>query len=123
MEYLQLGNLGQCQKSKVESIATCLEFGSLFAGETDKAKLARLCAGAIGIAVDKSARMPKYRPFRDEPMTYGRKCLEILLESGVYPSKIYESGTLILVEMLTAIPREEEIEEQANFTDSAKEAD
>ena len=46
------------------SLATCFEFVSLWSAETDNAMLARLCAGSIGVCIDHTARLPKYRPYR-----------------------------------------------------------
>ena len=116
---LNLGPFGQYDTQKPTSLAVCFEFTSLWAGQTDSAIIARLCAGAIGIYLDKRAILPKYRPFDQKPTEYGHKCLDRLLERGVPPRYIYDAGAQCLADMATQIPTEAEVEEQANFTASA----
>ena len=80
------------------SLATCFEFVSLWSAETDNAMLARLCAGSIGVCIDHTARLPKYRP------------------NKYRASDIYEEGIKCLSFMSTKIPTEQEVDERANFS-------
>tara|TARA_E500000178_G_C17016207_1_gene753102 strand:+ start:1468 stop:1845 length:378 start_codon:yes stop_codon:yes gene_type:complete len=100
------------------SLATCFEFVSLWTTESDNAQLARLCSGALGVCLDHTMKLPKYRPGSSNPREYGHKCLEKLLESGVTASIIYEQGVTALSFMATKIPTESEVEEKANFSSS-----
>lgn len=100
------------------SLATCFEFVSLWTTESDNAQLARLCSGALGVCLDHTKKLPKYRPGSSNPREYGHKCLEKLLESGVTASIIYEQGVTALSFMATKIPTESEVEEKANFSSS-----
>ena len=120
---LDLGPFGQYDTTKPESLAICFEFTSLWAGQTDSALIARLCAGAIGIYLDTKAILPKYRPFDQKPLEYGHKCLDRLLQRGVPPRRIYDAGAKCLADMAIQIPTEQEVKEQANFSPSATEAD
>lgn len=104
------------------SLATSLEFVTLWNSD-DSVALLRLCAGAIGVALDKEAIFPKYRPLKSSPIPYGRMMLERLLEEGVTASQIYKAGSTCLLEFAKKIPKEEGVEEKANFTHSPKEGD
>ena len=100
-----------------KSLATCLEFITLWSNE-DPVSLLRLCSGAIGVALDKEAIYPAYKPLKDDPLSYGRIMLERLLEDGVKASQIYSAGSASLVEFARQIPSEEGVEDKANFTPS-----
>ena len=115
---LNLGQMGQIETAQPQSLAVAFEFTSLWAGESDSSVIARLCAGAIGIYIDKSARLPKYRPFTHKPLEYGHTCLDRLLRANVLPTMIYEQGAKCLADMARQIPTEERVKEQANFTPS-----
>jgi hypothetical protein len=115
---LDLGPMGQIETAKPDSLAVAFEFTSLWAGENDSSVLARLCAGAIGIYIDKTARLPKYRPFVHKPLEYGHTCLDRLLRANVLPTMIYEQGAKCLADMAKQIPTEKEVKEQANFIHS-----
>ena len=119
---LDLGLMGQIETAKPESLAVAFEFTSLWAGETDSSVIGRLCAGAIGIYIDKSARLPKYRPFVHKPLEYGHTCLDRLLKAGVLPAIIYNQGAKCLADMAKQIPTEKEVKEQVNFTPLGGEA-
>ena len=97
------------------SLATCFEFVSLWSAETDNAMLARLCAGSIGVCIDHTARLPKYRPNKYRASDFGHLCLDRLLGQGVTASVIYEEGIKCLSFMSTKIPTEQEVDERANF--------
>ena len=103
------------------SLATCFEFVSLWTAEADNAMLARLCAGSIGVCIDHTARLPKYRPVKHRATDYGHNCLDRLLGQGVTASVIYEEGVKCLSYMSQKIPTEKEVDERANFSSTPKE--
>ena len=98
------------------SLATCFEFVSLWSAETDNAMLARICAGSIGVCLDHTAILPKYRPVKHRASDYGHTCLDRLLGLGVTASVIYEEGVKCLSFMSQKIPTEREVDERANFS-------
>ena len=102
------------------SLATCFEFVSLWTAEADNAMLARLCAGSIGVCIDHTARLPKYRPIKHRAADYGHNCLDRLLGQGVTASVIYEEGVKCLSYMSQKIPTENEVDERANFSSTPK---
>ena len=104
------------------SLATCLEFVTLWSSD-DSVELLRLCSGAIGVALDNHAIFPRYQPFKNSPLPYGRKMLERLLEEGVTATQIYQAGSTCLVSFAKQIPSEKGVEDKANFTHSHKEED
>lgn len=110
--------LGEYRKEieKIDDLATCLEF-TLTWGESsdDNVDLLRVCSAAIGVALDKEALLPKYRPERDKIISYGRKVLERLLLKNIPMNDIYGSGTAILKSMANSIPQKKEVEEKEDF--------
>lgn len=88
------------------------------AGE-DLAQIARITAGAIGIAYPH--KLPKYRAAVHRPNEYGHICLEHLLEAGIPTGEILRVGTEILQHMTKLIPSEQEIEEEMDFLEPAPE--
>lgn len=103
-----------------KSLATCLEFITLWSNE-DPVVLLRLCAGAIGVALDSKAIYPAYKPLKHDPISYGRIMLERLLDEGVQATQIYKGGSASLVEFAKQIPTEQGVEDKANFTPSQPE--
>lgn len=100
------------------SLATSFEFVSLWTAESDNARLARLCAGALGACLDHTRKLPKYRAGKSSPLDYGHTCLDRLLNEGITASVIYEEGVKALSFMAMKIPTESEVDEKANFSPS-----
>lgn len=113
---ITIPKLGQIEIDPPESLAVCFEFAALWSSDLDQSQQARLCAGALGVVLDKTARYPKFRPLSDTPMSYGHKVLERLIRDGATPQTIYQEGTKVLITMAGCIPTNEEIEEKVNFT-------
>lgn len=113
MQY-QLGKLGETGVARPTSLATCLDFVSIWASEPNRAVLGRICAGAIGVC-SQSNRLPSYRPANGDPVGYGHVIMERLLEANVSPSEIYEIGAKCLTMMASAIPTKNEVETTADF--------
>jgi hypothetical protein len=112
---MNLKKLGNVEPQTPASLATCLDFVSMWGSEPDRATLGRLCAGAIGICTDHAAILPKYKPMDHTPSGYGYIIMERLLAAGVTPGDIYTHGTECLVSMAKLIPTEAEVENKANF--------
>lgn len=104
--------------ARPSSMALCLEFMTIWGG-AENARLLRLCAAAIGVYLDHLAILPKYRPLKGNPLEYGYTILERLLESKVHPEKIYELGSICLVDMSKTIPTSKEVEDKEDFLASA----
>ena len=113
---LQLGKLGEHESKVPSSIATCLDFVSIWGSEPNRAQLGRLCAAAIAVSVDHKRILPAYPLGSGDPIAFGYKILDRLLDAGVSPAKIYEMGSAVLLEMMRLIPSESEVEERANFS-------
>tara|TARA_X000000950_G_scaffold51657_1_gene61109 strand:- start:672 stop:1043 length:372 start_codon:yes stop_codon:yes gene_type:complete len=111
--HLKLSKWGTVS-AQCPNLATCLEFVSSWTSATgDIAVLTRICAGAIG-AVAKS-RLPAYRPSVHKPSEYGHICLDRLLSAGMTLSSILKVGTKVLQYLAEQIPKEDEVEEEADF--------
>jgi hypothetical protein len=118
---LDLKKLGQHEGKIPSSIATCLDFVSIYGSQPNRAQLGRLCAAAIAAAVDHKRVLPAYPVTSGDPIAFGYKVLDRLMDAGVTPSKIYEMGSEVLLEMMRVIPSEQEVEEKANFTQEGEE--
>lgn len=113
--HLKLSQWGDIAPDKPR-LATAFEFVSLWAqAENDIAALGRLCAGAIGVCIDKHHKLPAYKPQIMTPNEYGYKCLDRLLENGFDSKAIYEEGTKALTFLAEVLPRNKEIEQAQNF--------
>lgn len=88
------------------------------AGE-DLAQIARITAGAIGIAYPH--KLPKYRAAVHRPNEYGHICLNALLEAGIPTGEILRVGTEILQFMTTRIPSEQDVESEMDFLEPERE--
>lgn len=106
------------QGSRPASLAVCLEFMTIW-GSAEDARLLRLCAAALGVYLDHLAIFPKYKPMKQTPLEYGFTLLERLLENKVAPEKIYELGSLCLMDMSKTLPSSKEVEEKEDFLASA----
>lgn len=113
---LDLGKLGRHEIILPKSIATCLDFISIWGSDPNRAQLGRLCAAAIAVSTDHAKCLPAYPVLSGDPIGFGHKILDRLLDAGVTPGYIYEQGSNILIEMMQEIPKEKAVEEQANFT-------
>lgn len=113
---IDLKKLGQHEPQIPKSLATCLDFISIWGSEPNRAQLGRLCAGAIGVCVDYAKCLPAYNVNTGDPIGYGYKIMDRLLKAGVNPGYIFETGSDLLIKMMEKIPKESEVEEKANFT-------
>lgn len=116
MNKINLKKLGEHEIQVPSSLATCLDFVSVWGGNPNKAQLGRICASAIAVAVDHAQVLPAYPVTTGDPVKFGHKVMDRLLESGVTPAKVYEYGTQVLMEMMRVIPTEQEVEDQADFS-------
>ena len=113
---VNLKKLGEHEVVLPKSIAVQLDFVSIWGSEPNRAQLGRLCAAAIAVAVDHARCLPAYPVATGDPITYGFKCLDRLLDAGMTPAAIYEQGSAVLVEMMKNIPTEKDVEDTANFS-------
>lgn len=113
---INLKKLGEHEIQVPTSLATCLDFVSIWGSDPNRAQLGRLCAAAIAVCIDHSKVLPAYPVTSGDPIKYGHKILDRLLEAGLTPGHVYEMGTIALVEMMKAIPTDQEVEDQANFS-------
>lgn len=108
-----LAKIGDVELRAPQSLATCMQFVALWAGDCDRATLVQLCAGAIGVCC---GELPRYIPSNSAPLDYGYQALEKLLSAGCTPSKIYQAGSECLTMMASKIPSEDEVTEAENFS-------
>lgn len=107
--------INEQKPKKPRSLAVCMQFTALWAGDLDRASLVQLCAAAIGVCYT-SDHLPHYRPSQGKPLDYGFACLETLLADGWAPTLIYNKGSECLGLMASALPSESDVESAANFS-------
>jgi len=113
---LNLRKLGEHEVHTPKSLATCVDFVSIWGSEPNRAQLGRLCAAAIAVGVDHARILPAYKIASGDPILFVHKIMDRLLDSGVPLSEIYDMGSQVLVMMMQAIPTEQEVENTANFS-------
>lgn len=113
---LNLRKLGNHKIHTPKSLATCVDFVSIWGSDPNRAQLGRLCAAAIAVGVDHAKILPAYKIASGDPILFGHKIMDRLLEAGVPLSDVYEMGSQVLLEMMKAIPTEEDVENTANFS-------
>ena len=113
---IDLKKLGQHTTQTPNSLALCLDFISIWGSDPNRAQLGRLCAAAIGVCVDHAKCLPAYKTATGDPINYGFKIMDRLLQNNVSPGYVYEIGSKLLTEMMEKIPTDREVEETANFT-------
>lgn len=113
---LNLRKLGEHEIHMPKSLATCVDFVSIWGSEPNRAQLGRLCAAAIAVGVDHARILPAYKIASGDPILFGHKVMDRLLDSGVPLSEIYDMGSQVLLQMMKAIPTEEDVENTANFS-------
>ena len=113
---IDLKKLGKHEVHIPKSLATCVDFVSIWGSDPNRAQLGRLCAAAIAVGVDHSKVLPAYKISTGDPILFGHKIMDRLLEAGVTLSSIYELGSQVLVLMMQAIPKEQDVEDTANFS-------
>ena len=104
-----------------KSLATCMDFVSVWSSQIPRSQFSRLCAGAIAVSAPSGSGLPRYDIALGDPVAFGHGALDTLLSSGVTPSRIYTSGAQLLGIMAQGIPTEEEIESAINFSDPTEE--
>lgn len=111
---INLMKYGSCNATPPTSLATCLDFVSIWGADPNRAQLGRLCAGAI-VACSNLTTLPSYPATKGDPIGWGGQMLDRLLGAGVPIHQIYEDGAQCLLQMAQALPSEAEVEDTADF--------
>ena len=120
MEAIELGKLGTVQVSQPGSFAVVSALCAEWNEKATRAKLARLCAAAIGVCWDKTNEgrsPPRYDFVAADPVGYGGTVLDWLFQFGVPMSIVYDAGGGLITELFGMIPTESEVEAAENFTE------
>jgi hypothetical protein len=113
---LELKKLGKVEARLPDSLATCLDFVSIWGSDPSRAQLGRLCAATIGVCSDHAKVLPAYPVATGDPIAYGHKIMDRLLDAGVVPAYVYTMGSELLIKMIEELPKEEEVEDKTNFS-------
>lgn len=113
---ITLGKLGSAEPKAPKSLATCSDFSMLWGANLDPSQLLRLCASAIAVCLDHKYILPKYPAIKGNPIEFGHKVLERLLDNGITPTLIYQHGGLCLGLMQKCMMPLYEADESVNFT-------
>ena len=106
--------LKDTQFKKPRSLGVCMQFTALWAGSLDRAELAQLCAGALGVCASLDG-IPHYRPSQGKPLDYGFAVMDVVLAKVVNAATIYEKWSDLGLLMSSSLPTETEVEDTAHF--------
>ena len=122
MEAVTLGKLGSVAVVPPSSFAIISDLCSEYNDKASRAKLARLCAAAIGVCWDRSKndkRPPVYDFTAADPIGYGGAVIDWLHGFDVSISTIFNVGGSLIVQLFERIPLESEVTEAEDFTEAA----
>ena len=118
MEAIKLGKLGSVECVQPQSFSVVSDLCAEWNETATRAKLARLCAAAIGVCWDRKNNdqsPPLYDTTAADPIGYGGVVLDWLYKQGAPMSTVYEAGGVIMGTLFGTIPTEEEVEQAENF--------
>ena len=122
MEAVTLGKLGSVAVIPPSSFAVISDLCSEYNDKASRAKLARLCAAAIGVCWDRSKsekRPPVYDFTAADPIGYGGAVIDWLHGFDVSISTIFNVGGSLIVQLFERIPLESEVTETEDFSEAA----
>lgn len=120
METIKLGKLGTVQCVQPASFSVVSDLCAEWNETATRAKLARLCAAAIGVCWDRKAndkKPPIYDTTAADPIGYGGVVLDWLYQQGAPMSAVYEGGGVLMSHLFGTIPTEAEVVQAENFTE------
>ena len=120
MEAITLGKLGAVEVTKPRSFSVVSDLCAEWNETATRAKLARLCAAAIGVCWDRDNNdksPPVYDTTAADPIGYGGVVLDWLHAQRAPMSEVYQSGGAIMSELFGMIPTEDEVLQAENFTE------
>ena len=65
-----------------KSLATCMDFVSVWSSQIPRSQFSRLCAGAIAVSAPSGSGLPRYDIALGDPVAFGHGALDTLLSSG-----------------------------------------
>ena len=124
MEEKELGKLGSVQCVQPASFSVVSDLCAEWNETATRAKLARLCAAAIGVCWDRKGndkKPPLYDTTAADPIGYGGGVLDWLYKEGAAMSTVYEAGGVLMSHLFGAIPTEIEVLKAEDFTEPGSE--
>ena len=120
MDSIELGKLGTVQCVQPASFSVVSDLCAEWNETATRAKLARLCAAAIGVCWDRNKntkRPPFYDTTAADPIGYGGVVLDWLYKEGAAMSTVYEAGGSLMSHLFGTIPTEKEVLKAEDFTE------
>lgn len=124
MEAFDLGNFGTIPATRPRSFAAINDLCAEWTDNSSRAKMARLCAAAIGLCWDRDEKPngpPRYNVAVAEPIAYGGVVLDWLAAKNVPLSKVYKVGSELILQVAETLPLETEVTETEDFSEAAPE--
>ena len=124
MEAIELGKLGTGQCGQPASCSVVSDLCAEWNETATRAKLARLCAAAIGVCWDRKGndkKPPLYDTTAADPIGYGGVVLDWLYKEGAAMSPVYEAGGVLMSHLFGAIRTEIEVLKAEDFTEPGSE--
>ena len=102
------------QQAIKPNLAIALDIISIWGSSPSRAHVGRLCAAAMGVCC-KGLKMPPYSMIDADPISYGGRCLGIILGKGVQVSAIYDEGIKVLIWLADQLTTEAGVQENIDF--------
>ena len=124
MEPVTLGKLGTVRVVQPASFAVISDLCAEWNENASRAKLARLCAAAVGACWDRQGNTtnpPRYDVTAADPVGYGGRVLDWLHGQAVPMSTVYDVGGNLIGQLFQAIPTEVEVTAVEDFSEPGSE--
>lgn len=125
MQSIDLGKLGAVAVVKPQSFAAINDLCAEWVDVAGRAKLARLCAAAVGICWDHDKTNkgpPRYSVEAADPVAYGGAVMDWMYRREISPALIYPAGRELVDWLFGHIPTEAEVSEAEDFSEAVPEA-
>ena len=120
MEAFDLGRYGIVTATQPRSFAAINDLAAEWSETSSRAKLARLCAAAIGMCWDRDEQPespPRYNVAVADPIAYGGVVLDWLYAKKVPLTPVYKAGSDLILQLAEVIPSEQEVSAAEDFSD------
>ena len=121
MEAFDMGTLGTVKAVQPRSFAAINDLCAEWSEASSRARLARLCAAAIGMCWDRDDK-PKaparYNVAVADPIAYGGVVLDWVYAQKVPVSLVYAAGSALVLELVDVIPSETEVAKTEDFSEA-----
>jgi hypothetical protein len=122
VDAFELAHFGTVSAVQPRSFAAINDLAAEWSETSSRAKLARLCAAAIGLCWDHEETPdgpPRYNLAVADPIAYGGVILDWVYKKRIPLTQIYQVGSDLVLQLAAVIPNESEVAEAEDFSEAA----